>query len=102
MIEQFVGMIQLRGGRVAFVAYPTIGESWEFEENAYPKAQYWDIFAMQTFATTIHFKDYDELACFDCPDTSHLDYRDAILFTRSLLKVLAERHVLSSLYQAPK
>lgn len=93
-IEPYVRAIQKRGGTVVFVRYPSSGEYWEYEERTCPKAQCWDILAEKTEATTIHFRDFPTLARFDCPDTSHLDYRDAIPFTHSLLEILERRGVL--------
>lgn len=93
-IDRFTRMIQERGGKVVFVRFPTTDEHWAHDEARWPKALYWDAFARKTPATTIHFLDYPELSCFDCPDTSHLDYRDATVFTRSLLRILEERDIL--------
>jgi hypothetical protein len=93
-IEPYVRKIQGRGGKVVFLQCPSTGEYWAYEEKTCPKAQYWDVLARQTSATTIHFQDFPELACFDCPDTSHLDFRDAVPFTRALLRILEERRII--------
>jgi hypothetical protein len=69
---------------VVFVRYITTGEHYELDEKYYPKSKYWDQFAKKTEAVTIHFKDVPELSNFECPDTSHLDFRDAPRFTVSL------------------
>jgi len=90
-LERAVCAIQDRGGRVVFVRLPTSGEVWELDEQYYPKEQYWDVFAQRTAAATIHFKDYETLASFECPDGSHLDYRDAAVFTRNLAEILKEK-----------
>jgi hypothetical protein len=57
---------------------------YKLDEKRYPKSKYWDQFAKMTNAVTIHFKDVPELSNFDCPDASHLDFRDAPRFTISL------------------
>ena len=57
---------------------------YELDERRYPKSKYLDQFAKMTNAVTIHFKDVPELSNFDCPDASHLDFRDAPRFTISL------------------
>ncbi len=96
-IEACVRRIQDRGGKVVLVRLPTTDEFWACDQTYWPKARYWDVFARHTAATAIHFKDYSELACFDCPDTSHLDARDAPAFTRSLLRILEARHIISAI-----
>jgi len=83
-IEPHVKAIQLRGGQVVFVRYITTDEHYELGEKRYPKSEYWVQFSQMTNAVTIHFKDVPELSNFDCPDTSHLDFRDSPRFTISL------------------
>lgn len=90
-LERAVRAIQDRGGRVVFVRLPTSGEVWELDEQYYPKKLYWDVFAQRTAAATLHFKDYETLASFECPDGSHLDYRDAAVFTRNLAEIVKEK-----------
>lgn len=86
----WVKRIQARGGRVVFVRFPTTGRHWQLDDEYYPRARYWDRLAEITGATTLHFRDDSRLSGFDCPDTSHLDYKDAGAFTRALLQVLFE------------
>jgi hypothetical protein len=93
-VERIVRDIQSRGGKVVFVRFPTSGERRTIEETAYPKTQYWDKVARLTSATTVHFEDVPALSGFQCPDMSHLDCRDAPLFTRRLLDELARLSVL--------
>ena len=90
-IEEMVQKIESRGGRVAFVRFPSTDENWEIDQRLYPRARYWDVLVDSTQATTIHFEDVDGLADFDCPDTSHLDYRDTPAFTESLIDELKKR-----------
>lgn len=88
-IGAFVTPIIARGGKVIFLRFPTSGVLWELEEQRYPRKDYWDVFAAESQAVTIHFKDYPTLAHFNCPDGSHLDYRDAVPFTKALVEILA-------------
>lgn len=90
-VEPAVAAIQARGGNVVYVRMPTCDERWEFDEQTTPKAQFWDRLAARTHAITIHFKDYPELAGFECPDTSHIDSKDGPAFTRALLRILRAR-----------
>jgi len=87
-LEDLVERIQGRGGRVILVRLPTSGEHWETGERLHPKDEYWAYLAGSTQAQTVHFKDYPALDRFDCPDTSHLDGRDAPEFTRALFDML--------------
>lgn len=93
-LEPSIRKIQDRGGRVVIVRFPTTGESWEMDEAHYPKASYWDRFADGSSATVLHFKDLPPLDAFDCPDTSHLDEKDAPAFTKALAEELEKRGVL--------
>jgi hypothetical protein len=79
--------IERRGGRVVFVRLPISGVLWERLEKAYPKTSYWDEFARRTHFQTVHFKDYPGLQI-ECPDSSHLDMRDAPRFTKALANII--------------
>ena len=92
--EDLVQRIHSRGGKVVLVRFPTTGEHLALSEQGYPKKLYWDQFARNTEAVVIHFMDVPTLANFDCPDTSHLNYRDALLFTGNLLDELVRLEVL--------
>lgn len=89
-LDAMIARLYERGGEVIFVRFPTSDALWQLEDSRYPRAQYWDVFAAQTRAKTIHFRDYPALSQFDCPDGSHLDYRDSEAFTKALVEVLAE------------
>ncbi|MEZ5671153.1 MAG: hypothetical protein R3E08_01770 [Thiotrichaceae bacterium] len=88
-VQQSVATIQQRGGRVIFVRFPSSGEVWKLDEQYLPRTQYWDEFARQVTAKTLHFKDFQELQ-YELPDGSHLDYRQATPFTRKLIKLLGD------------
>lgn len=93
-VELYVRAIQARGGRVIFARFPTSGEHLELDDLMFPKNEYWDAFAAETSALCIHFKDVPELSAFDCPDTSHLDRRDAPRFTLAFANVMEDKGVL--------
>ena len=96
VVESSVRRIQQRGGVVVFVRYVTTGEYHALAEQAYPKARFWDMLARFTSATTIHFEEVPSLSGFECPEGSHLDYRDAIVFTKALADELVRRGVVAS------
>ncbi|QDT14149.1 hypothetical protein [Alienimonas californiensis] len=89
-----VRRIQERGGQVVLIRFPTSGERWTHNQIVYPKASHWDRLAELTAAETIHFRDVPALSDFECPDTSHLDMRDAPAFTAALLDELERRGIL--------
>ncbi len=97
-LEEFVARIQERGGKVIYIRMPSSGKLWDAQEARYPKSVYWDALAGRTKAMTIHFRDYAELSQYQCPDWSHLDYRQAEDFTRNLVKVLIAKGVLPDNY----
>ena len=87
-VNQWVAKIQQRDGQVVFVRFPTAFKS------LLSKKLYWDRFANETSAVTIHFRNMPGLKTFNMPDTSHLDYRDAPIFTENLLNILVQKGVL--------
>ncbi len=91
IIEDLVQKIQLRGGRVIFLSTPKSGEFGELYQLTYPKKDFWDKIASRTSARTVHFKDYEELARFVCPDGLHLDSKDSNEFTENLVKIISEK-----------
>jgi hypothetical protein len=93
-IEDWVQAIQKRGGEVVFVRMPTTGAIYTGDEFIFPKRRYWDAFAAWTSAPCVHFKDWPQLASFDCPDLSHLDRTDAPAFTVALAQILADQGAL--------
>jgi hypothetical protein len=94
-MEPYIDAIQARGGRVVYVRMPTCDERWVADQHDAPKARYWDRLAARTHAVAIHFADYAELRAFACPDTSHLDSKDAPAFTRALVAILVARGVFA-------
>lgn len=86
-VESYVQKIQARGGKVIIVNFPMSGEVAELTETAFPKEQFWDVFAAATSAKTIHYKDYPQLQ-FECPDESHLAAKDTPIFTENLVSII--------------
>jgi len=90
-IREMADQIRDKGGEVIFLRLPSCNEILEIEEATWPRSRYWDRFASVINGRALHFADYPELSRFDCPDGSHLDYRDAGPFTRSLIDILGLR-----------
>ncbi len=90
-LEEMVARIQSRGGDVVFLRLPSSGPTRQVENTEFPRAGEWDALANRTRAIAIHFEDYSELARYSCPDGSHLDYRDAPPFTRSVAALVKDK-----------
>ena len=92
--EKHVRTIQGRGGKVVFVRYPISGGTFDGMQRAFPREHFWNLFARNTSAVTIHHDDVPTLKGFPTPDWSHLGEADAIKFTHALLDELEKRGVL--------
>ncbi len=77
-------VLRARGGRLVMVRMPTTDVHWTLDENYAPRREFWDPIEPVSGVPTVHFRDYADLAGYDCPDTSHLDAEDAAPFTRAL------------------
>ncbi|HDL08174.1 MAG TPA: hypothetical protein ENG35_05480 [Desulfobacteraceae bacterium] len=96
-IGRYVKRITERGGKVVFIRLPSTGKHWELDNKFYPKKEYWDKIASVTGACTIHFQDISGMKQLVCPDTSHLDYRQAPLFTRVMAEEFLKQHIIEVL-----
>jgi hypothetical protein len=90
-VEEQVARIQGRGGRVVFVRLPSSGAIRAAEQRRLPRARYWDRLQKRTSGLCIHYEDHAPLRAFDCPDGSHLDHVDAVVFTQAFARILAEQ-----------
>ncbi len=79
------------GAKIILVRMPSTHTSWQNENAKAPKANYWDNISTLTKIPTIHFQDYPQLTHFKCPDGSHLDAKDAPIFTEALSKIIKEK-----------
>jgi hypothetical protein len=80
----YVEQIRARGGKVVFVRFPSTGKLRKLETKYSPRADTWDRILEVTKAPGIHFEDHPQLSGFDCPEWSHLNKKDATLFTQRL------------------
>ena len=93
-LDGFVQRIQSRGGKVLFIRPTTSGDFHQEVIKSFPRERFWDVFATNTSAQTIHFEDIPELASFECADGSHLFHDDAKTFTSVLVRELKQRDML--------
>jgi len=80
--------IRRRGGQVIFVRMPSVGAMLELEERLYPRAAYWDELLRRTGEQGVHFRDYDALQGYPCPDRSHLDASARAPFSAALARIV--------------
>lgn len=89
-----VNRLRSRGGDVVLLRMPTDQGHWSLDESYYPKSDYWDDISRRHDIQSIHFKDWVDLSLYDLPDSSHLDFRDAVLFSRNLSKIMIQIDIL--------
>jgi len=83
--------IQSRGGQIVFIRTPSSGPYWQAEKMGFPRAVYWDKLLAMTGCAGIHFEDYSPIAHFVCPEFSHLNPKDAIVFTENFVQILQQK-----------
>lgn len=87
-MADLVNRIEGRGGKVIFVNYVVTGARLEERERYLPRRLFWDRIAEETGTFTLHFQDDPKLSQFDCPEFSHLDFRDVEEYTNGLADAL--------------
>ncbi len=92
-LMHLIAKIELRGGKVILVRFPTGKLVWEVDKKRYPRERYWDEIEKH-HAASINFSDYSLLNKFTLPDGSHLDYRDRKEFTLELMKLINDKDFL--------
>jgi hypothetical protein len=85
-VQRMVAAIRKRGGKVIFVKMPTGGMVEEIESRQFPRNEFWVPFLQLTGAPGIWTPDWPEGFKFKTPDGSHLDFRDQIRFTQTLVR----------------
>ena len=58
------------------------------EKKYYPRNKYWDRLLTVTGCKGIHFSDHQVISKLICPEYSHLDPKNAILYTQNLISIL--------------
>ncbi len=77
-----------KGGKVVFIAMPVCGTVAEITEAYFPRAQYWDRLVREVAGSKVRANDFPDLSEFECFDGSHLEFSDAIAFTRAIARRL--------------
>lgn len=79
--------IRSRGGEVAFMRLPYEGAYTALEDNAFPRAQFWDRLVAETGAVGVSWHDHAELQGYELPEWSHLAPREAERYTRAVVPI---------------
>ncbi|MEP6645840.1 MAG: hypothetical protein ABJC12_02025 [Saprospiraceae bacterium] len=88
LVKLDVDKIKAKGGDVFFVRTPSSGPYFDKEQHGFPKDKYWDRILTETGCKGMYFKDYPEIANYQCPEFSHLSPTDAIDFTKHFIDIL--------------
>jgi hypothetical protein len=80
--------LKKNGSNLVLIRMPSTNESWEYEEKKFPREIYWNNIVTLTNIPSIHFKDFETLKKFECPDTSHLDSSSNPEFTKNLGEII--------------
>lgn len=87
-VARNVALIRSRGGEVVFVRSPSDGGLLEAEEKLYPRAKTWDRLIARSGSIGVHYADDPIMRNLHTIELSHLDRRDAAIFTRALVEKL--------------
>ena len=87
-IKHDVDQIRQRGGEVTFVRPPSSGPFILAEHKSFPREKYWDRLLSLTNSKGVYFEDYPPISHFVCPEDSHLQPRDARIYTTYLVSTL--------------
>jgi hypothetical protein len=87
-VKDDVDKIRKRGGDVIFLRTPCSGPIDSIEAKAFPKNEYWDKLLATTGCKGVHYTDYPALSHFICPEFSHLQPTDAIIYTKNIVTIL--------------
>ncbi|MEO1033289.1 MAG: hypothetical protein AAFX55_18015 [Bacteroidota bacterium] len=84
-----------RGGKIIFVRSPSSGGFLERETKFLPRERFFDSLVSVVKAPAYHYADYKQLNAISCcPEWSHLSAENADSFTRALVKLLQNDHLV--------
>ena len=87
-MKQDVEQIRNRGGEVILVRFPVAIWFREWEEQHFPRNEYWDVMIEETGCRSFHFLDHDETQSIIPPDASHMKVSQAKQFTKALAQFI--------------
>ena len=90
-INSDVALIDERGGEVIFVRFPVSRFFKEWENERFPRQDYWDKIILKTGCRGFHYLDHERTKNLFPPDGSHLMPKEARIFTRELARFVFEK-----------
>ncbi|WNM18673.1 hypothetical protein [Flavobacterium capsici] len=85
-----------RNGTVLLIRCPSSGGVRMGENMKLPRKDFWDELVKQAQVKSYHFEDYEQFKHLTCPEESHLSEKDAIYFTRELVKLMKSDNLLTN------
>lgn len=89
-----VKKFKAKGGKVAFIRPPVTDYYLDTETELYPREKYWNRMIKESKSPGYHYMDYDESRSMIPPEWSHLNRRDADIYTKLIVKLLQEDNLL--------
>ena len=86
-VKANIDRIRARGGDVAFMRLPYEGAYTGLEDNAFPRAQFWDRLVRETASAGVSWHDHEALQGYYLPEWSHIEARDAERYTRAVVPI---------------
>jgi len=90
-VRSNIDKIRSRGGKVILVRTPSSGPFAMGEAKKYPKEKYWNELVAVTKSEGIHYQENPVTKVLTCPEWSHLAPKDAVIYTRQLVKSLEQK-----------
>jgi hypothetical protein len=81
---------QKKGGKVVFVQSPVTGKYLQHEPRLFPREKYWNVLLERAQTKGYCYEDYPEMKAMTPPEWSHLNRKDADLFTRKIVSLLKQ------------
>ncbi len=91
VIGHYVNLVKkfkANGGQVAFIRPPVTDYYLDTETRLFPRAKYWDRLILESGCPGYHFQDYNESKDMIPPEWSHLNRRDADIYTKTIINLL--------------
>jgi hypothetical protein len=90
-IRKYCERLEERGGSVTFLRMISSGAVLKLEDELFPREEFWDRMLRELGRPGIYFDEIPGADGLTCPDDSHLDVRDASVFSAQLGRLLRER-----------
>lgn len=97
IMDHYVKMVKKlkdRGARVVFIRPPVTGGYLENEPRLFPREAYWDRLLRETDCPGYHFMDHPDTKGMIPPEWSHLNRKDADLYTKTIIHQLRQDQIL--------